>query len=114
MAKKKNNVPEDLIGFKDFIEYDKKGIERIPKKNNDNNNLLSFLDYESDRLGKTLELVEEQAYTIKENSQYIGILAKQDEIINKNRQIIIELLGRKDSPLTKNLKELLSLHFNRN
>ena len=112
MDKKSKKVPEDLIGFKEFIEYEEKKSPSLKGRVNGSNfDLLSFLENESIRLSKTIDLCEEQSYHLKKYSQVPPILSKQEQIINKNRQILMELLSRKDSPLTKNLKELLHIHF---
>ena len=112
MDKKNKKIPSDLVGFKEFIEYDdiQTGTKK-PKEISQNFDLLSFLENESIRLSKTINLCEEQTYTINKFNQSEFILEKQEQIINKNKLIITELLRRKDSPLTANLKEILSLHF---
>lgn len=114
MTKKKNNPPDDLIGFQEFIDSSDMNLNQIKRPEraiNENYSLLTFLESESNRLGKTIQICEEQAFILKEYQQHTSILKKQDQMINKNKAIIVELLKRKDSPLSKNLKELLSLHF---
>lgn len=112
MEKKNKGVPEDLIGFKEFIEFEEKKKGRASGRQVESNfQHLSFLETESVRLGKTIDLCEEQTFTLNNYPQENNIRAKQNQIINKNRMIIVELLRRKDSPLTKNLRDLLRIHF---
>lgn len=112
MAKKNNDIPDDLIGFKEFIEYEEKKRPTHSRRSKSSGlHHLSFLESESQRLSKTLELCEEQTFGINRYPQDKKILEKQDQLIEKNRMIIIELLRRKDSPLTKNLTEIFKIHF---
>lgn len=112
MDKKNKKIPNDLIGFQEFIEKDSKLFQhRNQPSPSSGFELLSFLEHESIRLSKTIELCEDQVYTVKSFPQHEEIQLKQDQIINKNKSILVEILSRKDSPLTKNLHELLSFHF---
>lgn len=112
MEKKNKDIPNELVGFKEFIEYDElNGIKNKQKSPPPNFDLLNLLEYESNRLSKAINICEEQTYTLNKFQQANYILDKQEQIIMKNKTIIIELLRRKDSPLTSNLKEIIEAHF---
>lgn len=109
----KRNNPEELIGFKEFIEHEKK--DKRPNKARDSirsYELMTFLDIEVTRLKKALHLFEEKAFMVKNYSQDTKIIVQQE---GKNHQMkvdIIDELKDENSPIKKNLNELLTSHFN--
>ncbi|MBD65471.1 MAG: hypothetical protein CME62_09710 [Halobacteriovoraceae bacterium] len=110
MTKKEND--DDLIGFKDFIEYTdkKKGHKR--RVENDNFELQTFLEKDAKRLSNQIELFEEKAYMLKTFSQSQKI---KEKVIAENAELrdkIIQKLIANPSGLVSNLTEVLRSHFN--
>lgn len=113
MNKKKNDIPDDLIGFKDFIDYqDEKTTKSTIRESSSNYDLLTFLDRESNRLAKAIELCEEKVSILKNFPHDTSIIIEEETAIIEKRIRLIEQLKRDDSPLTLNLSELLQSHFN--
>ena len=110
MTNKKNN--DEVIGFRDFIEHEnqKKHSGKSPKRQNDFE-LLTFLDQESRRLSKQIDLFEEKVYIIKNFPQDVELLRKKEVELSAKKEKIVRLLQRKDSPLIKHLAEIFKSYF---
>ena len=108
-----SNDKDDLIGFRDFIELE--GIKKpngIPKRDiSTDHELSSFLEKESERLSKAIEVCEDRVYSLKNYSQYEAL--KNEQIIkNEKYQNLVTIeLAKHDSILTRNLTELFQNHF---
>ncbi len=113
MVKKKNDVPEDLMCFKDLLtDEDIKKHHKAKRDSSGNYEIFTFLDRESKRLGKIIELCEDRVHVLKNYPQQELIQKDLEKNLNEKKQEVITSLSLKDSPLTKNLNELLQLHFN--
>jgi len=105
---------EELIGFQDFIRGGKDPFLKtdLPKKRkNVDFELETFLEQESVRISKHIEVLEEKVYVIKKYSQYPSLLIQAESENNHIRTKTIELCSREDSPLFRNLNEIFSNFF---
>ena len=112
MSKKKND-PNDLIGFKDFIEQDKNNTPA--KKNKDsikNYEVMTFLGQEVARLKNSMNLLEEKTFMLKNFPQDTKLTVQQEAENLENKLNLITDLSENGDILKKNLNELLSSHFN--
>jgi len=113
MVTKKNKNSSDIIGFKDFLDERDKKQPRINKRSLETNfELLTFLERESDRLGKIITVYDEKTHNIREYPQDTTIIAYQEANMIEAKIDTIELLKVKGSPFLKNLEDTLSAHFN--
>jgi hypothetical protein len=112
MTNKKSD--DDLIGFRDFLEHkvEKSSIEQTNTKRLNDFELVTFLDQDSKRLSKLLELYEEKTYVIKNFPQDINLISKQSVVLIEQKAQLIPLLLRPDAPVHKNLAELFNEFFN--
>ncbi len=116
---KKNNTDDELVGFKDFLEYlgVDKGERGQPGKAGDSNRrqhsfeLITFLGHDANRLKNHIKLFEEKTYMIKNYPQATSLQKEQTEINSKLKTELIEMLNRDDSPLFKYLAEIFNAHF---
>ena len=104
---------DDLIGFREFIEAE--GItpqKEAPKRDTSTGHeLATFLERESDRLSKIIDVCEDWVYSLKNYSQFEALKKEQEKA---NKVLLEKMLPRlmdRDSILTKNLTELLHNHF---
>ena len=108
-----NKKDDDLIGFKDFL--DDQGIQKPRRFKNDKRNedfeLLTFLEQESERLDQHLKLFEEKSYMLKNYPQDIELLIQAEEQKSSLKSDAIQKLKRLDSPLMKSLAEIFNPHF---
>ena len=110
----KKTTPDELIGFKDFIEERDKKQPKISRTGRDSDSsfeLLSFLERESDRLAKIIDICEEKSRTLSLFPHDSSIVAFQETDILENRIHIVEMLKQEDSPFIKNLDFLFKTHF---
>jgi hypothetical protein len=112
---KKDNDTDDMIGFKDFAETDSQFMKNKNQSKRDTSNgheLLTFLERESTRLSKIINLCEEKSFNLKRfpQSDKIHELAQEELEILQND--IRQRLMAKDSVFTINLDEILQSHFN--
>lgn len=114
MSKKtKKDIPEDLIGFKEILTDADLKRHQKPKRDIGNNyEIFTFLERESIRLSKIIELCEDKVFILKKYPQQQSIHNELNKEVETIKKEIIDELKLKDSPLTKNLDELLSSHFN--
>lgn len=106
------NDDKDLIGFKDFLDYE--GQRKASSKTRTDHSgfeLFTFLEQDSNRLSKLISLLEEKTYMLKNYPQDVSLLIKQEKINIDLRKKVIEKLKRDDSPLINSLNELLIPHF---
>ncbi len=107
-----SNNDDESIGFKDFIEIkNTPGLRGNQKQYSGNYDLFTFLERESVRLEKLLELCEEKSHMLKHYPQDTHLIVEQEA---KNIQVrfdVVESLIKKDSPLSLNLKLMLASHF---
>ena len=112
---KKNKKKDELVGFREFIEDE--GLKR-PRKHSASKDkdqsyqLLTFLERESLRLGKLIDLCEEKVYIEKNYPQHMNIELELENLFIKKQIEIIQRLRWENSPFSQNLGNLLSSHFN--
>jgi hypothetical protein len=109
-----NKEDDDLIGFKDFIDgEDKPFLQNAPQKKRKDADfeLVTFLEQESKRIGKHIEIFEEKVFVMKNYSQNpnLNIEAETENI--QKRVETIELCKHPKSPLFMNLAELFNQFF---
>lgn len=110
---KKNNFQEDMIGFKDFMDDEpQKKTTRAKRDTSSGHELLTFLERESTRLSKVLDLCEEKTFNLKKYPQSDKIVEEIEQSLITARKDVIKRMSAITSPLTKNLNELLNSHFN--
>jgi len=113
MVKKSDHIPDDLVGFKEFIDQQetvKPGRQR--RDPNASFELLTFLENESIRLSKAIKLCEDKVHNIKKNPLDLKIIKDQESNLVSQKQALIQKLKKQDSTLSLNLNELLQSHFN--
>lgn len=113
MTNKKDDE-DDLIGFKEFLEgQDTSFMKRSPqsKRKDADFELVTFLEQESKRITKHIEIFEEKVYLMKNYSQNpnLNIEAESENI--RQRIETIELCKRENSPLFKNFSEIFRQFF---
>ncbi|MDP7320433.1 MAG: hypothetical protein QF441_07475 [Bacteriovoracaceae bacterium] len=113
MTKHNKDIPDDLIGFKDLIGEEEGQKTKKTKRNNEQSHLIaSFLERESARLSKAINLCEDKVFSIKAYSQEKSLLDEQEGHNKKLKEELVKELTSSQSSLTKNLNEMLSVHFN--
>ncbi|MFT6632169.1 MAG: hypothetical protein ACJAS4_002131 [Bacteriovoracaceae bacterium] len=109
---KKTDTPDDMIGFKDFIDPEAPLPKARPKRDTSSGHeILTFLERESTRLSKIITLCEEKSFNLKRFPQSGKINELAQEQLDQLKSDMIQRLRTKDSPLTLNIKELLENHF---
>lgn len=108
----KKNQPDELIGFRDFLEHDAK--QKPPQRNKraEGYELITFLERESQRLEKVIDLCQDQTYVLKNFSQGDKLLIEIKNETIKHQMELISIIKREDSHLSQNIDELLQNHFN--
>jgi hypothetical protein len=108
-----SNDKDDLIGFRDFIELEgiKKPIGTHKRDISTDHELSSFLEKESERLSKAIEVCEDRVYSLKNYSQYEALKTEQVLMNEKYKNIVTIELAKHNSILTRNLTELFQNHF---
>jgi len=110
---KKDDTPDDLIGFKDFIDHhDIQKAKQSLKEKNQGFDLLTFLDREFLRLTKQKELLEEKTYMMKTFPQDIQLMAREENLNFNLQDQVLERISNKKAPFFKALDEILTDHFN--
>jgi hypothetical protein len=108
----KKNEPGDLIGFKDFLDYQEEKIpKRMKRAQNSGFELYSFLERESFRLSKLLSLFEEKVFVIKNYPQDTKIIIDTESSIIEERINLVNKLAKPTSKLNSNIDEVLKKHF---
>jgi hypothetical protein len=108
----KKNDPGDLIGFKDFLDYQEDKIPtRMKRTQNLGFELYSFLERESIRLSKFLSLFEEKAFVIKNYPQDTKVIIDTESTIIETRVNLIAKLGSPSSQINSNISDVLKKHF---
>lgn len=103
---------KNLIGFKDFLDYQEEKLPKIVKRNQPSNyELYSFLERESERLSRLLKMFEEKAFVMKNYPQDTKIIIDTESDIIEKRIEVISKLSSKESSLNKNLQSILNAHF---
>lgn len=105
---------DELAGFRDFLDGDKQLKKALSKKGRANNSgyeLLSFLEKESQRIDKQLEVLEEKSYLLKSCDSFENINRDINKEIAKKHSEMTNLLFQKDSPMIKSLEELFESIF---
>lgn len=110
MSKNKNN--DDMIGFKDFIENDKATTKRSSNQRIKDFELMTFLEQESKRLTKHIEMLEEKVYIIKNFSQGEKLLRDQEKKLADSKRKLIEIIKKKDSSFMKQMNSIFKDYFN--
>lgn len=111
MSKKtKNN--EDMIGFKDFLDGENnKKPTRNKRIDNDNYELISFLEKDAKRLSNQIDLYEEKSYLIKSFPQDTRIIIRLESELYDRKLELIEKFKEPNSALRQNISDILSAHF---
>ena len=112
MTKKKDE--DDLLGFREFMEgEDDRFLKRAPqkKRSQEDFELVTFLEQESQRISNHIETFEEKVYVIKNYSQFPILTIEAESENMQIRRDTIELCSRESSPLFKNLDELYQQFF---
>ncbi|MAZ46970.1 MAG: hypothetical protein CME65_00315 [Halobacteriovoraceae bacterium] len=105
-----NKEDDDLIGFRDFIEKDKRPSP--PKeKRSINHEMQTFLQREEQRLRKLVDLYEEKSNLIKNYDQYHKLRQKASAHLHDKRKETIRSLKSGGTHFKKNLEELLGSYF---
>ncbi len=108
----KKNDPGDLIGFKDFLDYQEEKIpKRMKRASSSGFELYSFLERESERLSRFLSLFEEKAFVIKNFPQDTKIIIDTESKIIESRINLINKLAAPKSQINLNIEEVLARHF---
>lgn len=109
----KKNKDDDLIGFRDFIDFEseKKTSRPNPKRYNDFE-LMTFLEQDSRRITQHIETFEEKVYMIKNYPQDIKLITEQELEVAEKKGTVISYLTRNDSPLIINLSDIFNNFFN--
>lgn len=110
MSKNKSN--DDMIGFKDFIENDKSTNKRSSNQRIKDFELMTFLEQESKRLTKHIEMLEEKVYVIKNFSQGEKLLRDQERKLAESKKKLIEMIKKKDSSFMKQMNSTFREYFN--
>lgn len=104
---------DELSGFRDFLEGE--NIKRVPGKGQPSKHagfeLLSFLELESARLDKQLNVMEEKNYVLKNCDSFDQLNKRINRDISLRNVELMRLLYREDSPMMKSLKELFGSLF---
>ena len=111
MTKKKD---DELAGFRDFLEGDKHLSKAFSKKDRSNNSgyeLLTFLEKESSRLDKQLEVMEEKSYLLKSCDSFDNINREINREIAQKHNEMTKLLFQESSPMIKSLEEIFGSIF---
>ena len=107
-----NKDKDDMIGFKGLMnDY---GIKRPKASSRDNEftyKMLSFLEKESERLGKIIEFCDEKTLSLKSFPQNIKLEIEVDLELKKEKQKLIQRLRWEKSPLSVNIDNMLKTHF---
>lgn len=106
---------DGLAGFRDFLDGDKELKNSLHKRGRGNNSgyeLLSFLEKESLRIDKQLEVLEEKSYLLKSCSAFDQINRDINKEIAKKHSEMTRILFQEDSPMVKSLEELFGSIFN--
>jgi len=116
---KKNKSDDELVGFKEFIDY--LGVDNTEKGQpgkavNGNRRqhgfeLVTFLGHDANRLKKLIKLYEEKTYMIKNYPQAEALQKEQKDKNNNLKSELIEMLNRDDSPLFRSIAEMFNAHF---
>ena len=104
---------DDLIGFKDFLEVERKKNEPkgTPRERPDGFELLTFLEQDSSRIQKLITLFEEKSYVLKNYPQSKIVLA--DITIHRDmlKEELTSLLSNPNSEFFNNLAEIFEEHY---
>lgn len=102
---------DELAGFRDFLDGEKKGLSGTLNQGKINSKsagfeLLSFLELESSRLDKITNVMEEKSYVLSNCDSFNKINRDINREISLLNSEVLKLLYRKDSPMMKSLEEL--------
>lgn len=107
-----NKDKDDMIGFKDLMnDY---GIQRPKVSSRDTEfsyKMLTFLEKESERLGKIIEFCDEKTLSLKSYPQNIKLELEVDLELKREKQKLIQRLRWENSPLSVNIDNMLKTHF---
>lgn len=99
---------DDIAGFRDFLEGEPR--KRGPGSNNAAKNsgfeLLTFLELESKRLDKQIEVLGEKSASLKSCDSFEQINKAINQEIARKHAELIRLLYQKDSPMMKSIRDL--------
>lgn len=108
----KKNPPDDMIGFKDFLDLEEKrktgGNKRI---DNLSYELISFLEKDAMRLDNFIKLFEEKCFMMKNYPQDSQIIVELEAAIIEKRIKLIDHFKQQNNALDMNLSEILEDHF---
>ena len=110
-----NENDNDLTGFKDFLEVERKKNDgrHTPRTRSDGFELLTFLEQDSKRVEKFIQVFEEKSYVLKNNPQEVAILAEISNHRDLLRLQLIEVLAKDSGVLFENLGDIFRNHFNK-
>ena len=114
----KNNDPEDLKGFEEFIEgqpsdgsFLPKGVGGGAKKNEAGFEHFTFLTNDSDRLQKMADLLNAKLPFSAKFDQSAKLINEQKNEIELLKKRLLEVCEEKDSPYKKSLREIFNSFF---
>lgn len=105
---------DELYGFKEFLEGDKTGINQKSgnaKRPMGGFELLTFLEQDSIRIQKLINLYEEKAYILKNYSQFQQLQFKAQFNRDRLKKKLMEKLKSDNAELYKRLSEIFNTHF---
>lgn len=115
----KKDKNSDIVGFEEFLEFTQSkkpvaGNRSYLKKFDDQFDLLTFLETESHRLEKLVELFQEKVSILKNCPQDISLTVKQETSNITMKTEIVQNLIKKNSPLNQNLLNLFNQFYGNN
>lgn len=108
MSSNKDN--DDLIGFREFIEQDKRPVP-AKEKRTINHEMQTFLEREELRLRKLVNLYDEKTTLLKNFDQYHLLRQKAASHLHKSKKETVQSLISGGNHFKKNLEELLGSFF---
>lgn len=105
-------IPVDLEGFAELLEENENKKPTTKRKDlSSHHELLTFLERDSERIGKIINLYEEKCLSIKTYPQDTALIIQLENDIIEKKISVIQKLSYKDSRLTTNLSLMLSKQF---
>ena len=104
---------DDLYGFRDFLNEKDTGKKNKKSTNRYQNEfeLLTFLEQDSKRLSKHIDLFEEKNYVLKNYPQDPSLNIEVEHNTIEARVEAIQLNSQANAPLFKNLSDIFKNFF---
>ena len=106
MTKKED---DELAGFRDFIDGDtqlRRAVNSGNQSKRDGFEMFGFLELESKRLDKQLNVLEEKSYLIKNFDSFTKLNKEINKEISTANAKLMTRLYQKDSPMMKSIEEI--------